>query len=242
MKVILFLVMLVGAVMFFFDSDKSLEQIEKSSKENQSSVHKDVHSLIVKVSPTDARVYITNIKPKYYDGIKLKKGFYKIKVIKKGYISKNKNIQLTDNLTLNIILEKQKKLKKPIKHGIEWKDIQNNLIWQLEISKKTYNWMDAKKYCHNLKFAGYTNWKLPNKKELSSLMTSKSCENSKSNLGKTYIKKPLLKTMNMKWQTFWCATEQEKDSPNAWNIYFDYGSGEYYDKSNENYVRCVLKK
>jgi len=137
---------------------------------------------------------------------------------------------------------KPKVIKPKISKGTVWKDKTSGLVWQIELSKKPYKWKDAKKYCHNLDFAGYTSWKLPTQKELLSLMTKESYKNSKSNVGKTHIKKPLQKSMNMEWQTFWSATESQNNPSNAWNIYFDYGSGEYYDKSNENYVRCVLKK
>jgi len=47
------------------------------------------YSLTIKPTPSNARVQIMNIKPKYYDGIKLKKGKYDIKVSKKSYQTMN---------------------------------------------------------------------------------------------------------------------------------------------------------
>lgn len=63
--------------------------------------------LTINTIPKDARVRITNIKPRYKDGIELKKGNYKIEVSKKGYITKKEKINLQSSLVLNIELEKK---------------------------------------------------------------------------------------------------------------------------------------
>jgi len=237
MKIVLFLLMIVGAIIL---SEKSSDKVDNSSKKDKVVAQVAKYSLKVEVKPSDATVFITNIKPKYEDNIKLSKGTYTIKVVKKGYITKIRDIHLQSNRDIFISLDREKVLKQKISNGTIWKDTQSGLSWQKNISKKTYSWRDAKKYCNNLDFAGYTNWKLPTKKELSSLMSKESYKNNKSHIGKTHIKKALLKSMQMEWQTFWSATESLNNTRNAWNIYFDYGSGEYYDKSNENYVRCIL--
>lgn len=43
----------------------------------------------MKTIPIDARVRIMNIKPKYYDGIRLARGRYDIRVDKQGFYTKN---------------------------------------------------------------------------------------------------------------------------------------------------------
>jgi uncharacterized membrane protein len=48
-----------------------------------------------------------NIKPKYYDGIKLKKGKYHIKVSKKGYSTVKKWINLEKDESFTAKLEKK---------------------------------------------------------------------------------------------------------------------------------------
>ena len=63
-------------------------------------------TLKVNVTPPDARVYITNIKPKYYDGIALKEGSYALKIKKDGYLTEERIIDLFDNLVMNISLRK----------------------------------------------------------------------------------------------------------------------------------------
>ena len=64
------------------------------------------YALTVKPSPADATVYITNIKPRYEDGIRLEPGSYDIKVVKNGYITKRGTVELHSDLTVDIMLEK----------------------------------------------------------------------------------------------------------------------------------------
>jgi hypothetical protein len=46
------------------------------------------YALHVNTEPSDAKVYITNIKPRYHDDIMLVPGVYKIKVVRNGYHTK----------------------------------------------------------------------------------------------------------------------------------------------------------
>ena len=61
-------------------------------------------SLFIQKVPSNSKVRILNIKPKYYDGIKLKQGKYHIEVSQKGYKTINKWIFLKKNTNLNIEL------------------------------------------------------------------------------------------------------------------------------------------
>ncbi len=100
---------------------------------------------------------------------------------------------------------------KPVKQKVQsssgktWQDKDTNLIWQVKIDhdKQDLSWSDAKEYCSTLSLDTQDDWRLPNKKELHSIRTKESYENSKSGSKKTYIKKPLLKSMDMQWQIFW---------------------------------------
>ncbi len=75
-----------------------------SSTPKPKSTIRNKYSLTVNPTPSDARVQIMNIKPKYYDGIKLKKGKYHIKVSKKGYKTVEKWIKLIEDKHLTIKL------------------------------------------------------------------------------------------------------------------------------------------
>lgn len=48
-------------------------------------------------------------------------------------------------------------------------DSTTGLIWQ-KIYETTKNWQQALSYCENLTYAGYSDWRLPNKNELASLI------------------------------------------------------------------------
>jgi hypothetical protein len=118
-----------------------------------------------------------------------------------------------------------------------WQDPDTNLIWQKEISSKTYKWEEAKEYCNNLSYDSRSDWRLPTKDELMSILTKKGYKNSNSYNGKTYIKKPLLDSMTMKDQWFWSSSS--KDSSEAWVVHFNSGVDYWLDESNDGYVRCV---
>lgn len=44
------------------------------------------------------------------------------------------------------------------------------LMWQDNSDKPKLNWIDAKEYCKNLYFAGYSSWRLPTIKEVVSII------------------------------------------------------------------------
>ena len=52
-------------------------------------------------------------------------------------------------------------------------DKSTGLMWEKNDSGKTMNWVDALEYADKAKTAGYTDWRLPNSKELQSLVDYK---------------------------------------------------------------------
>ena len=48
-------------------------------------------------------------------------------------------------------------------------DSSTGLMWQ-QTESVEWNWVQALKYCEDLALAGYSDWRLPNYKELSSLI------------------------------------------------------------------------
>ena len=191
------------------------------------------YSLNIITTPKDAQVSILNIKQKYYDGIKLKKGKYDIKINKEGYKTKQGYITVDKNLTLNITLDKVVVINK----DNVWLDKTTNLMWQVYIDKKRYTENNAKKYCSNLSLDGYYDWHLPVKNELKTILTKKSYINLKSNTSRTYIKNKLLNSMTMKYQDFWTSTKIY--SVEAWVVDFSYGFDFTHFSSTQRFVRCV---
>lgn len=49
-------------------------------------------------------------------------------------------------------------------------DSKTNLQWQRAVVATSYNWTAALAYCEGLTLAGFSDWRLPNVKELSSLI------------------------------------------------------------------------
>ena len=65
------------------------------------------YELRVNRTPSDARVRILNIKPTYYDGLRLKPGNYHVEVSKSGYQQSRQWVTLGDvDKTINVRLEK----------------------------------------------------------------------------------------------------------------------------------------
>jgi HSP20 family molecular chaperone IbpA len=63
----------------------SLESVNEAANATQDRSKGERYALIVNVSPSDARVRIMNIDPKYHDGILLKPGEYHLRVEKSGF-------------------------------------------------------------------------------------------------------------------------------------------------------------
>jgi hypothetical protein len=57
-----------------------------------------------------------------------------------------------------------------VDHGEVVEDQATDLIWQKSDDGQTRNWAEALAYCQNLQLAGYQDWRLPNAKELQSIV------------------------------------------------------------------------
>ena len=107
------------------------------------------------------------------------------------------------------------------------KDSNTGLMWQ-----KTYltdkTWQQALKECEDSNYAGYTNWRLPNKNELASLL----------NYNKTSA--PYSGFSGMPSKTFWSSTTLSSSYSSAWVINFETAlAGTDSKTATSNYVRCV---
>jgi hypothetical protein len=212
----------------------------------------DKVSLTINPTPYNARVEITNISKSYYDGIKLKKGRYNIRVSKDGYITKSGYIDLKSDTNIAITLDKEPiATTSYISHKTTattiytWIDPDTGLMWQNEKytaeddrnykknieGGKVWNWWNAKEYCQNLQLDGYSDWRLPTRDELKTII-------SNTNHNGYYIKKELSKSMG-KGSYFWSSTPYVSFSERAWYVNFSNGYGSSNYKYYKNYVRCV---
>ncbi|MBW2312210.1 MAG: DUF1566 domain-containing protein [Deltaproteobacteria bacterium] len=103
------------------------------------------------------------------------------------------------------------------------------LMWQQEDDDTTRTWADACSYCEDLTLAGYSDWRLPSKKELISIVDYGTYS--------PYIDATYFSSTN-EW-FYWCSTIVANDSTWAWDVFFGAGDVGSHNKSSTYYVRCV---
>ena len=134
-----------------------------------------------------------------------------------------------------------------------WIDQDTDLMWEVKTARNMCFWYPWKEKItknglwpneslHNEKdifahadklnqehYAGFTDWRIPTKKELATLLTEKG-------IGGFFTKLPLVKNSS---NCYWSASDFEGSNYSAWCIDITY-KGIYDDyKGNSNYVRCV---
>jgi Cobalamin biosynthesis protein CobT (nicotinate-mononucleotide:5, 6-dimethylbenzimidazole phosphoribosyltransferase) len=107
-------------------------------------------------------------------------------------------------------------------------DSSTNLMWQgNSVSGKT--WKDALAYCENLNYAGYRDWRLPNKNELVTLLDYSRTE------------APISQFPGMTSETFWTSTfiNYYGGTDGIFYVNFEEGSIQYDGAASLKSVRCV---
>jgi len=94
-------------------------------------------------------------------------------------------------------------------------------------------WENALSYCENLSFAGHSDWRLPNIRELISII-----DYTQYNPAINPAFKSLLSAY---WSATTCMNDwgNAYDSGDAWNVFFIYGNDYWGDKTDSYLVRCV---
>ena len=121
---------------------------------------------------------------------------------------------------------------KTINEEIVVTDSITGLMWQ-KTYKTRINWPTALKYCEELNYAGYNDWRLPNRNELLSLVNY-----NRYNPASNFPDIP----ENI-W--LWSSSSFVRQLDSAWRVEFYYGHIYYHYKSNNNVsyetsgVRCV---
>ena len=106
-------------------------------------------------------------------------------------------------------------------------DRNGGLIWMKSDDGTRRTWQDAVDYCNGLDFAGQTDWRLPTRFELDSIV----------DYGRSY---PAINPIfSCQSSFYWSAIPYAGDPVYAWGIYFNDGGDHWLDKINKYYVRCV---
>ena len=133
-----------------------------------------------------------------------------------------------------------------------WLDEETGLMWQVKIDASEEHgrlpWNDIFQYCQNKNkenFAGFNDWRIPTIEELETLVSKVSYPNCYGYDEESFIKKPLLYSMSMKYGRFWSATSNSEDYNFAYGINFNRKRDNSQSKKGQKekyktrYVRCV---
>lgn len=122
-------------------------------------------------------------------------------------------------------------------------DITTNLMWQqctagwsgagcatddLAVANR-YTWGNAITYCEGLPLGGFSDWRLPNIKELKSIEDVTTYSPA---INAVYFP-------NTASSPYWSSTTNMFGTTFAWSVNFNYGAVRSIDKTSTNYVLCV---
>ncbi len=151
-----------------------------------------------------------------------------------GFIETNMFDDIDQDSSLNVVCVRGNELAKgsfttsAVNGDIVVTDSTSGLMWQKTLEDFTsYTWVRALKYCENLEYAGYSDWRLPNKNELASLLNYDKSDTDFSDFP------------DMEGQDLWSSTTHASSSGSAWRVDFYEGGVDDDSKSHQLKVRCV---
>jgi hypothetical protein len=108
-------------------------------------------------------------------------------------------------------------------------DANTGFVWQKDDDGLARTWADALTYCEGLSLAGLTDWRLPNKNELWSIV-----DYTRINLAINSTYFPSIKS-----SSYWSSTTDAGNTSTAWTVGFSGGYVTSYVKTGSYYVLCV---
>lgn len=106
-------------------------------------------------------------------------------------------------------------------------DTISNLMWQQQDDGVVKTWEQTLVYCEGLSLGGYTDWRLPNIKELKSIADM------------THYNPASDPKIITKLAAYWSSTTYVSDTASAWVAKFNTGNIYSSSKASTSYVRCV---
>jgi hypothetical protein len=111
--------------------------------------------------------------------------------------------------------------------GLVVTDLNTGLMWQRADDGVTRNWAAAISYCENLALGGHSDWHLPSRQELVSIV----------DYGRSYPAiNPAFSCEN---SYYWSGSTAAGYPGYAWLVYCYGGYAYYYNEGDSYYVRCV---
>lgn len=107
-------------------------------------------------------------------------------------------------------------------------DSRTGLMWQDDAVSSAMTWSEAITYCEDKVLGGYSDWRLPNQRELLSI-----ADRSRYNPAISSV------FINTASHNYWSSTTYVYDAVYAWNVIFNDGYTYAFNKSNNYYARCV---
>ncbi len=112
-------------------------------------------------------------------------------------------------------------------------DSKTDLVWQDNYSDNgddivVKSWSDAITYCEDRNESNYNDWRLPNKKEILSIL---SYDNPNGGIDNQFTQTGI--------GEYWSSSSYPTDTTKAWVVDFNRGDSDSNDKVLELLVRCV---
>ena len=101
-------------------------------------------------------------------------------------------------------------------NGITVLDNGTGLEWQQADDGQTRTWSQALAYCEDLSLGGHSDWRLPNIRELISIVDDSRYDPA------------IDPAFQCRSSGYWSATTLAPNTDNAWGVYFYYGSDYWY--------------
>lgn len=108
-------------------------------------------------------------------------------------------------------------------------DTVSGLMWQRRDDATQRAWQNALAYCEGLGLGGYFDWRLPNVKELTSIVEYQRT---------SYTMIDSVAFPNTQTSDYWSSSPHASFASSAWYVNFVLSVG-HLGKSNTRYVRCV---
>lgn len=107
-------------------------------------------------------------------------------------------------------------------------DSNTGLQWQDDKIVGPMTWEESLDYCEALSLDDHIDWRLPNVRELISIIDESKYNPSINPVFENIVSK-----------SYWSSTSSAGDTNSAYHVYFYNGSGSYISKNKSIYVRCV---